>query len=71
MIVPGDCVRWRGLSGHEGVVVDVSRRHAWVAYLDNPGEPKDALLSDLVLADGPISDSEQEFIDGVTAKWFR
>lgn len=75
----GDVIRWRGLHGHEGVIVGfyngrfaVDAAHcvcAAVCYADNPEEVKDARLSDLHLAEGPISEDMQSFIDGTMATW--
>ena len=64
----GDVIRWRGLHGHEGVIVHFfNGRAAAVCYASAPDEVKYALLSDLQLAEGPISDEMQNFIDGVAA----
>lgn len=47
MITIGDRVRWRGLVGHEGTILQLSAAAmwAWVRYDD--GTEKDAYLSEL------------------------
>jgi hypothetical protein len=67
--VVGDVIRWRGLHGHEGVIVGLSGRSADVLYAGAPDAIKDARLSDLQLATGPIPDDVQQFIDSTVARW--
>jgi hypothetical protein len=67
----GDLVEWRGLSGHLGVVV-VTRNilgQAWVAYLDNPSDLKEARVEDLVHTSGEIDEQEQRRIDEINRMW--
>jgi hypothetical protein len=49
MIKVGDRIRWRGLIGHEGTVVQLGAngRWAWIEYDD--GTEKDAYLVELEL----------------------
>ena len=66
----GDVIQWRGLSRHEGIIVGFyNDREAAVCYADDPEEVKDARLSDLRLAEGPISEDMQSFIDGTMATY--
>jgi len=69
MIRVGDVIRWRGMVGHEGVVVEINGYSAEVCYAGAPDELKNALVRELELATGTISDTMQEFIDGVQRTW--
>jgi len=69
MIQVGDVIRWRGMVGHEGVVVELAGPTAYVCYAGLPDELKNALVRELELATGPISETMQEFIDGVQRTW--
>lgn len=75
MIVVGDVIRWRGMWGHEGVVVAVGSQGAGqtaaVCYHDNAEELKCNPISELELAEGGIDERMQEFIDNTTTSWLR
>jgi hypothetical protein len=71
MIQVGDVIRWRGMVGHEGVVVEVNGYSAEVCYAGQPEELKSALVRELELAEGKIDDEMQKFIDVTTAAWLR
>jgi hypothetical protein len=70
-IQKGDVVRWRGLHGHEGVVVHLFGDHTTVVCYADGQDFKDAATRDLQLMDGPIDDEMQAFIDSVTAEYLR
>lgn len=47
MMTIGDLVRWRGLIGHEGIIVQLGGNGMWAWVLYDDGNEKDAWLSEL------------------------